>query len=165
MKRLLRNRNLWVIGGIVLIAALLLIFGRGGFGASLSALTAGTDPAGGETAPGATAAPEPLAWALVTTSGEQRAYPVYDTEYSVTVSQPGEDGAAMENTLLLGGGGVRVSEANCDNQDCVGQGEVTLENRDMRILGNMIICLPHRVVVELITPEELSAMGGVKGDE
>ena len=50
-----------------------------------------------------------------------------------------------------------MESSNCDNQDCVGQGEVTLENRDSRILFNMVICLPHRLTLELLTREEAEA--------
>ena len=34
------------------------------------------------------------------------------------------------------------------------QGEVTLENRETRILFNMVICLPHNIRLELVTREE-----------
>ena len=40
------------------------------------------------------------------------------------------------------------------------QGTVTLENRDERILYNMIICLPNQVMLELYTPEEVLEMYG-----
>ena len=50
---------------------------------------------------------------------------------------------------------IDMHEANCDNQDCVEQGEVTLENKDTRILGNMIICLPNQVTLQLYSRDEL----------
>ena len=34
------------------------------------------------------------------------------------------------------------------------QVEVTLENRDSRVLANMIICLPNEVILEVLTPAE-----------
>ena len=34
------------------------------------------------------------------------------------------------------------------------QGEVSLSNREERLLGNMIICLPNNVTLELLTPAE-----------
>ena len=37
----------------------------------------------------------------------------------------------------------------------VDQGEVTLDNRKDRVLGNMIICLPNQVMLQLFTPEEV----------
>lgn len=51
---------------------------------------------------------------------------------------------------------VSMYESNCDNQDCVEQGEVTLENMETRILGNMIICLPNQVSLQLCTRAELT---------
>ncbi len=44
--------------------------------------------------------------------------------------------------------------SNCDNQDCVHQGKVTLDNRENRVLMNMIICLPNRVVLTLLDAQE-----------
>ena len=50
---------------------------------------------------------------------------------------------------------VHVTPTSIDNQDCVEQGEVTLENKDTRILGNMIICLPNQVTLQLYSRDEL----------
>ena len=50
--------------------------------------------------------------------------------------------------------GAVMHSSTCDNQSCVQQGEVTLENRDSRVLANMIICLPNEVILEVLTPEE-----------
>ena len=52
--------------------------------------------------------------------------------------------------------GFRMKEANCDNHDCVLQGDVTLSNMESRALANEIICLPHKVVLELVTGDETS---------
>lgn len=58
------------------------------------------------------------------------------------------------NVIAFTPQGILMHSANCDNQDCVRQGEVTLNNRGKRVLSNMIICLPNRVVLSLLTPEE-----------
>ena len=50
--------------------------------------------------------------------------------------------------------GAIMHSSTCDNQSCVQQGEVTLENRDSRVLTNMIICLPNEVILEVLTPAE-----------
>lgn len=50
--------------------------------------------------------------------------------------------------------GAVMHSSTCDNQSCVQQGEVTLENRDMRVLANMVICLPNEVILEVLTPAE-----------
>ncbi len=63
-----------------------------------------------------------------------------------------------ENVIHLTPEGVYIEEATCENHDCVEQGIVTLENRSSRVLGNMIICLPNQVFLELFTPEEVLEM-------
>ena len=50
---------------------------------------------------------------------------------------------------------VCMAESTCDNQDCIYQGTVTLENMDERVLQNKIICIPNEVILELYTYEEL----------
>jgi len=49
--------------------------------------------------------------------------------------------------------GVVMHSANCDSQDCIHQGEVTLENLDTRISGGWIICLPNEIAIELVKDE------------
>ena len=51
-----------------------------------------------------------------------------------------------------------MESSNCENQNCIGQGEVTLENRETRVLFNMVICLPHGISLELLTKEEAYAL-------
>ena len=53
---------------------------------------------------------------------------------------------------------IKMHESSCDNQDCVEQGVVSLENYKDRVLQNMIICLPNEVVLELYTTEELAEL-------
>jgi len=67
-----------------------------------------------------------------------------------TIAQP--DGKT--NVVHVTATGAVMHSSTCDNQSCVQQGEVTLENRDMRVLSNMIICLPNEVILEVLTPEE-----------
>lgn len=64
---------------------------------------------------------------------------------SVVVQQP--DGAL--NAIALTGAAVYMDHANCENQDCVQMGAVTLENLELRVMGGFIICLPHKVSVEV----------------
>ncbi|MBP5167960.1 MAG: NusG domain II-containing protein [Oscillospiraceae bacterium] len=65
-----------------------------------------------------------------------------------------KQGDGSENVVHIGKNSFYMESSNCDNQNCVGEGEVTLENRDSRILFNMVICLPHRLSLELLTPAE-----------
>ena len=77
-----------------------------------------------------------------------------EKEYSRTIRQTMEDGTEAVNVLHLTPNGFRMEDANCEGHDCVNMGEVTLENREERVLWNMVICLPHQLSLELITREE-----------
>ena len=81
-----------------------------------------------------------------------------EDEYTKTIRQKMTDGSEMVNVLHITPTGFWMEESNCEGQDCIGEGEVTLENRLERILGNMVICLPHQMVVYLITREEAEKM-------
>lgn len=75
----------------------------------------------------------------------------------------------LVNTIEVTPDSIKMHASSCDNQDCVEQGVVSLENRSKRVLQNMIICLPNEVVLELYTPEEIAAlllsMTGYTGEE
>ena len=79
-------------------------------------------------------------------------------EYTKTIRQVMADGSESVNVLHITTNGFWMEDANCEGHDCVKQGLVTLENREERILWNMIICLPHQLSAELITREEAEAM-------
>jgi hypothetical protein len=79
-------------------------------------------------------------------------------EYTKTIRQKMPDESEMVNVLHITPTGFWMEESNCEGQDCIGEGEVTLENRQERILGNMVICLPHQMVLYLITREEAEAI-------
>ena len=87
---------------------------------------------------------------MVTTNGGISSPIPLNEENSFRVRQA--DGS--ENVVHIGKNSFYMESSNCDNQNCVGEGEVTLENRDSRILYNMVICLPHQLSLELLTPEE-----------
>ena len=59
-----------------------------------------------------------------------------------------------ENVVHIGKNSFYMESSNCENQNCVQQGEVDLENRDKRVLFNMVICLPHNIRLELVTRDE-----------
>lgn len=65
------------------------------------------------------------------------------------------------NTVHVTPTSVWMEHSSCDNQDCVEQGTVSLENMGSRVLYNMIICLPNEVVLELHTPETLADAFGL----
>ena len=108
-----------------------------------------------ETAKAASVVQEPKAYLLVII-GDAVYQPVPltgDGDYTVTQKAIG-----AENKIHVTAESIQMSSANCDNQDCVEQGEVSLSNREERLLGNMIICLPNNVTLELLTPAEAEEM-------
>ena len=75
-------------------------------------------------------------------------------ERTETIRQNREDGTEWINILHLTPEGFCMEEANCRGNDCVREGMVTMQNRDERLLGNAVVCLPHQLLLELLTREE-----------
>ena len=50
------------------------------------------------------------------------------------------------NILEISGGGAAVTEANCGDHTCVRMGRISRA-------GETIVCLPHRLVVEIVGGE------------
>ena len=69
-------------------------------------------------------------------------------EGDVTVDQ----GDGVVNVIHMTENGFYMASSTCDNQLCVGQGEVTVDNYQRRILGTSILCLPHNLDLELVVP-------------
>ena len=59
------------------------------------------------------------------------------------------DGNEAANLPLITKDAVYMEEADCHGQDCVKMEPVTRDNLEMRVMGGFIICLPHRVSVEV----------------
>ena len=109
--------------------------------------------------PSATQRPAAEAYLLITVQGVVYEPLPLTGEGSFTLTQG--DGAA--NTVRITPDSVCMEHSTCENQDCVDQGIVTLENMDDRALRNLIICLPNQVTLELHTPESLQRLlGGVE---
>ena len=58
--------------------------------------------------------------------------------------------SAGTNVVEVQSGKVRVSEADCPNQDCVDQGWISNA-------GQQIVCLPHKLVVNITDEDTASA--------
>ena len=83
-------------------------------------------------------------------------------EYQKTIRQIAPDGSEYVNVLHVTPEGFYMEESNCEGHDCIGEGEVTLSNREERPLWNMVICLPHRLSAELITRAEAEQLLGIQ---
>ncbi len=87
---------------------------------------------------------------IVTLNGRQYGDPIpMDRDKIITVRQ--EDGKI--NCIHITPESVVMESSTCENQDCVGQGEISLENYKTRILSTYIICLPNGVTVEMVPAE------------
>ena len=81
---------------------------------------------------------------IVTADGEEKANLPFGTEHTLQVIQ--DNG---KNTVRMTKNAVYMEEADCRGQDCVKMEPVTRDNLEMRVMGGFIICLPHRVSVEV----------------
>ena len=70
-------------------------------------------------------------------------------ERTVTVNQ----GQGVINKVHVTRDGFYMESSSCANQDCVHQGEVTLDNYEDRVLMNWIVCLPNQVTLELVVDD------------
>lgn len=77
--------------------------------------------------------------------------PLKQSAYEVTI-----EGGAGVNRLLVEPDGVRVAYADCASQVCVHTGKITVP-------GQMIACLPHRLLIRLTGGEEESEVDAVAG--
>ena len=83
--------------------------------------------------------------------GRQYGDPIaMDRDKIITLRQ--EDGKI--NKVHITPEKVFMESSTCDNQDCVLQGEITLDNYATRVLSTYVICLPNNVTIELIPSQE-----------
>lgn len=102
-----------------------------------------------------------IAYVLVQTAGGAGFLPLpLEGEYTREIRGTDESGSEAVNVIRLTPEGFRMEEANCPGQDCIGEGEVTLSNREERIMGNLVICLPHQLLLCLVTRAEAMQMLG-----
>ena len=154
MMKLLKNKNVILVLCLLAVSIAVLIF----------AGVLNTDP---ETLPNelttettaSAVLPEdagmPLGYILAQRNGDGGWIPL-PTSDSMTITD--EEDENIKNVIRLTPNGFYMESSTCDNQDCVEQGEVTLENMDERVLMNMVICLPHQLSVELYSIEQLVEM-------
>lgn len=179
MKKLLHNRNFYLILILIVVIAALLIAGKTigikpknlpttieTVPTATPEVTNAPDAPAVTDAPEATAAPETTAvpsgadlftapgYVYIAANNEGRWFALPDEEAG-TITVKNED---KVNIIRLTNHSVMMESSTCDNQDCVNQGEVTLENLSDRVLYNMILCLPHSVSIELYTQQEMIMM-------
>lgn len=99
--------------------------------------------------PAATPAPEPNSYMCIWLGNQFQLFPLV-TEGNLSIKQSD----TVENVVHVIVDGFYMHSSTCANQDCVKQGEVTLDNIETRILANWVVCLPNNVMLELLTPEQ-----------
>lgn len=87
-------------------------------------------------------ATEPIAYALVTVDGEEL-YRMELLEDGQSETYQYESEAGPMNRIKRTGTKVYMADANCSDALCVQQGEISKD-------GEVIICLPHRLLVEVV---------------
>ena len=120
----MKRRDWVIIGAVVVVSLLLLLLRQGAVPSTTGAL-------------------------YLRVSAPDQAFDLVPLTGSSEVVIDQADGS--HNVVEVFQDGFRMKESNCTNQDCVHQGDVTLQNIASRPLANQIICLPHKVVLELVT--------------
>ena len=89
-------------------------------------------------------------YVVITVGNRQYGDPIpMDRDKVITIRQ--SDG--KENKVHITPEKVYMEHSTCENQDCVGQGEITLDNYKTRILSTYVICLPNAVTIEMVPVE------------
>ena len=88
---------------------------------------------------------------VITVAGRQFGDPIpMDRDKIITVKQ--ENGAI--NRIHITPEYVEMESSTCENQDCIGEGEVNVNTYKDRILSTYIICLPNQVTIEMVPADE-----------
>ena len=79
-----------------------------------------------------------------------------EEDFSVDIKREG----GYHNLVIVESGVVSMMFSTCDNQLCTHQGQVSLDNRDLRALYNQIVCLPNEVLLEVLDEHEVMSLYG-----
>ncbi len=93
-------------------------------------------------------APEAEAYLYLYLNGRLYGIVPLGEEQDMTVDQ----GDGVVNVIHLLPNGFYMASSTCENQLCVKEGTVTVDNYQNRILGASVLCLPHGLDLELIVP-------------
>ena len=88
---------------------------------------------------------------IITVGGRQYGDPIpMDRDKIITIRQ---DNGEI-NKIRITPDSVDMEYSTCENQDCIGEGTITLDNYNERILGTWIICLPNQVTIEMVPADK-----------
>ena len=97
---------------------------------------------------------------VIQQNGETYIKTIEGSESAEDVLKGIEDGGEKVdhiNSVIIEGGKVRMAHASCNNQVCIRQGTISR-------IRQSIICLPNRVVVEIVPGSEEEAQQGGEPD-
>lgn len=107
-------------------------------------------------------APEEMAeakgYVYIAAGDQEKWFVLPEAESIITLTRTDGNGKEIRNEIALFADGAYMKASTCENQDCVHQGQVTLENKANRALQNMILCLPNDVIIELYSAQEIAQM-------
>ena len=90
-------------------------------------------------------------YVVITVAGRQYGDPIpMDRDKIITIKQ---DNGAI-NKIHITPEYVVMESSTCENQDCIGEGEVNVNTYKDRILSTYIICLPNQVTIEMVPADE-----------
>ena len=90
-------------------------------------------------------------YVVINVGGRQYGDPIpMDRDKIITIRQ--ENGEI--NKIRITPDSVDMEYSTCENQDCIGEGTITLDNYNDRILGTWIICLPNQVTIEMVPADK-----------
>lgn len=90
-------------------------------------------------------------YVVITVAGRQYGDPIpMDRDKIITIKQDNGD----INKIHITPEYVVMESSTCENQDCIGEGEVNVNTYQDRILSTFIICLPNQVTIEMVPADE-----------
>ena len=90
-------------------------------------------------------------YVVITVAGRQYGDPIpMDRDKIITIKQ---DNGEI-NKIHITPEYVVMESSTCENQDCIGEGEVNVNTYKDRILSTYIICLPNQVTIEMVPADE-----------
>ena len=90
-------------------------------------------------------------YVVITVAGRQYGDPIpMDRDKIITIKQ---DNGEI-NKIHITPEYVVMEASPCENQDCIGEGEVNVNTYKDRILSTYIICLPNQVTIEMVPADE-----------
>lgn len=81
---------------------------------------------------------------------KEEIYEIKEKPQIITIDQ----GAGMVNEVYISKDGIYMLKSSCKNQLCVHQPKMTPGNIKNRIMGRYIVCLPHKLTIELETGKD-----------